>query len=124
MAEYTSEIKKQLREWSTEAYRREMERELKALEKEISMWRRGRISSEELSHRIHAFDSGPRKALSKQYDYGQTDANVAFAVIAGILKTRELPDELLEAIESTLDAYRKMKEKGKLSEREGQWWSA
>ena len=121
---YPSHIKKQLQEWATEAYKRELEREIKRLEKDIAAWKNGRISSEELNHRIQEWNAGPSKALRKQYDYGQVDANVAFAVVAGILKTRELPDDMLEAIESSLDAYRKMNDEGKLSDRKGKWWSA
>ena len=86
MANYPANIKKLLRTWSTEAYHREMERELGKLEKDIAAWKRGRISSEEISHRVHVWDTGPSKALSKQYDYGALDSVVAFAIVAGILK--------------------------------------
>lgn len=122
MAQYSSHIKKMLRTWSTEAYRREMERELGRLQKDIDAWQRGRISSEEVSHRIHDWDTGPSKALSKQYDYGQLDATVAYAIVIGILKAREIPDELMDAIESPLEMYRSMKAKGKLADRKGEWW--
>lgn len=122
MANYPANIKKLLQTWSTEAYRREVERELGNLEKDISAWKRGRISSEELSHRIHEWDVGPSKALVKQYDYGQLDANVAYAVVVGILQARELPDDLLEALVSPLENYRKMKSEGRMADRKGKWW--
>lgn len=122
MANYPSHIKKMLTTWSTEAYRRELDRELGRLQKEIDAWKRGRVSSEELSHRIHEWDRGPSKALSKQYDYGQPDANVAYAIVIGILKEQEVPDALLEALASPLEMYRSMQEKGKLADRKGEWW--
>ena len=122
MANYPSHIKKMLRTWSTEAYRRELDRELRGLQKDIDAWKRDRISSEELSHRVHDWDTGPSRALSKQYDYGQPDANVAYAIVIGILKEKEIPDDLLEAIGSSLDMYRAMKEKDKLADRKGKWW--
>ena len=122
MAGYPSNIKKLLQTWSAEAYRRELEREVRQLEKEISAWQRGRISSEELSHRVHEWDVGPSKALVKQYDYGQLDANVAYALVIGILKTRELPEELLEAIAGPLENYRRLKSEGRLADRKGKWW--
>jgi hypothetical protein len=119
---YPSHVKKMLQTWSTEAYRREMERELARLEQDIDAWKRDRISSEELSHRVHAWDAGPSKALSKQYDYGHPDTNVAFAVVAGILKEKELPAEMLEAIAAPLEMYRAMKSTGRLASRKGKWW--
>jgi hypothetical protein len=119
---YSSHIKKMLRTWATEAYRRELERELNNLEKDLSAWKSGRISSEELRHRIHAWDTGPSRALGKQYDYGQLDANVAYAVVIGILKEHELSDELLAALEPSLEIYRKMKADRRLADRKGEWW--
>jgi hypothetical protein len=121
---YPSHIEKQLQEWSSEAYRRELKREIKRLERDIAAWKGDRISSEELRHRIHSWDSGPSRVLSQQYDYGPVDANVAFAVVVGILEQRELPEELLQAIEPVLKTYQDMKEKGKLSDRSSKWWSA
>ena len=119
---YPSHIKKQLQDWATTAYRRELARELQALQKDIDLWQRERISSEELTHRIHAWDTGPSQALVKQYDYGQPEANVAFAVVAGILKEKDLPDELLDALTSQLEMYRELQAKGKLQARKGTWW--
>ena len=121
---YPKHIKKQLQEWSSEAYRRELAREIKRLDKVIAAWKSGNISNEELSYRVHTWDTGPAKALRQHYDYSPVDRNVAFAVVAGILQEHELPDELLAVIELPLHFYRDMKAMGDLNTREGEWWSA
>jgi len=53
MKEYSKRTKRLMREWMTEAYETELHRELTKLDESFAEWRRGAISSGELSHRIH-----------------------------------------------------------------------
>jgi len=53
MRDYPKRIKRLLREYSAEAYERELHRELTKLDRSFAEWRNGDIGSGELSHRIH-----------------------------------------------------------------------
>jgi hypothetical protein len=54
----------------TEAYERELHRELTKLDQSFAEWRNGTISSGELSHRIHQYETGPSRELFKHYNRG------------------------------------------------------
>ena len=116
MAEYSKHIKRLLREYATAAYERELHRELSKLDQSFAEWRSGALSSGELSHRIHQYETGPSRELFKRYNRGEMDLNVAYAVVVGILDEGEVPPELLEAISGPLDLFRSMKERGELRE--------
>lgn len=116
MGDYSKKIMRLLREWMTEAYERELHRELTKLDQSFAEWREGRISSGALSHRIHQYENGPSRELFKQYNDGDQDMNVAYAIISGILNRDEIPTELLEAIERPLGFYQGMKDRNELRE--------
>ena len=123
MREYPKRIKRLIREWMTEAYERELHRELSKLEESMAEWRRGEISSGEMSHRIHEWETGPSRALFKQYNHGPKDISVAYAIVAGILDEDEVPEEMLEAICGAVEFFRSMQERDELRGREGRWWA-
>ena len=52
----------------------------------------------------------------KKYNYSPHDANVAYAIVTGILKRDEIPAELLQAISNLLVFYESLKEEGELKE--------
>lgn len=116
MREYPKRIKKLLREFMAEAYERELHRELTKLDRDFAEWRQGAIGSGELSHRIHQYESGPSRELFKQYNGSPHDMSVAYAIVVGILKREEMPDELLEAIGGPLSFYQSLKERNELKE--------
>jgi hypothetical protein len=116
MADYAKKIKRLLRECVTEAYERELYRELTKLDQSFAEWRNGTIGSGELSHRIHAYENGPSRALFNRYNQGEDDLNVAYAIVAGILDRDQIPAELLEAIGRPLDFFQSMKERNELRE--------
>ena len=122
MREYPKRIKRLIREWMTEAYERELHRELTKLDESLAEWRRGAISSGELSHRIHEWETGPSRALFKHYNRGSQDLSVAYAIVVGILDEKEVPEELLEAISGTIEFFRSLQERDELRTREGTWW--
>lgn len=116
--DYPKPIKKLIRHYMIEAYERELHRELTKLDQSFMEWRQGKISSGELSYRVHEYETGPSRALFKQYNGGQDDASVAYAIVVGILKQEEIPPELLEALENWLALYQSWKEKNRLAEPE------
>jgi len=101
MRDYPKRVKRLLREWNMEAHERELHRELIKLDQSFAEWREGKISSGELSHRIHQWDTGPSRELYKRYNSGLREMNVAYAIAVGILEEDNVPVELREAI-STL----------------------
>jgi hypothetical protein len=123
MQEYPKRIRQLIREWMTEAYERELHRELTKLDESFAEWRRGAISSGELSHRIHEWETGPSRALFKQYNHGPQDVSVAYAIVVGILNEEEVPAELVEAIGGAIAFCRSLQERDELRDREGCWWS-
>jgi hypothetical protein len=76
-----------------------------------------------MSHRIHEWETGPSRALFKQYNKGPKDMSVAYAIVVGILDEKEVPVELLEAISGGVALFRSMQEQNELQGREGRWWA-
>ena len=122
MTEYSKRVERLMREWLTEAYERELHRELTKLDESFAEWRNGAISSSELSHRIHEWERGPSRALFKHYNHGPQDMSVAYAIVLGILDEEEVPEELLEAIARPIAFFRSLHERHELRVREGTWW--
>jgi len=114
MHDYPKKIKRLIREYATEAYERELHRELSVVDQSFSEWRSGEISSGELSHRLHKYETGPSRELFKQYNYGDANMNVAYAIVVGILAKDEMPSELLEALERLIGFYQGLKERDSL----------
>jgi hypothetical protein len=114
MRDYPKSIKKLIRHFLVEAYEIELHRELAKLDQSFSEWRNGGISSGELSHRIHQYEIGPSRELYKQYNRGEADQNVAYAIVAGILDPTQIPAELLEALERPLSFYQSLKDRDEL----------
>ena len=114
MINYPKRIKKLLRELMTQAYERELHRELTKLDQSFAEWRDGKLSSGELSNRVHQFEIGPSRELFKRYNDGALDMMVAYAIVAGILHENEVPRELSETIDAHLTFFRSLKEQGKL----------
>ena len=116
MQSYSKNIERLLREFMVEAYERELHRELSKLDQDFAEWRDGKLSSGELSFRVHQYETGPSRELYKKYNDSYHDANVAYAIATDILKRDEIPSELLEALSSLLAFYQSLKEEGDLKE--------
>jgi len=107
---YSKKVRKLLREFWREAYERELHSELTKLDEGFSEWREGRISSGELSHRIHRYETGPSRKLYKTYNDGERDLMVASAIVSGILDRDEVPDVLLEALAGPINFWASMED--------------
>lgn len=116
MRNYPKRIKRLLREYVMEAYERQLHRALTKLDASFEEWRRGEISSGELSYRVHQYDRGPSRELYRTYNQGWDDANVAYAIVVGILAEEEVPEELRAAIEGPIEMFRGMQARGELRE--------
>ena len=118
MSDYPKPIKRLLNQYLGEAYERELQRELSKLERSFSEWRSGQIGSGELSDRIHQYEHGPSRALYKRYNSGQKDMTLAYAIIGGVFRREEIPDELFEALTRPLSFYQSLRDKNELREPE------
>lgn len=116
MRRYPGSIKRMLRKYATQAYEKELHREISKLERHFEAWRAGTISSGELSHLIHQYEQGPSRELYKKYNYGEDALNVAGAVVTGLLDREQLPAELLEAIQDIITAFESMRDRDNLKE--------
>ena len=116
MNEYPKPIKRLLHEYTAKAYEGELKRALAGLDRSFTEWRAGTISSGELSHRIHQYETGPSRELFSRYNDGPQDMNVAHAIVTGSLPEGEVPAELLEALSQPLAFYRMLKARGDLRE--------
>jgi hypothetical protein len=114
MQEPSKRVKRLLREQAAKAHERELHRELTKLDGRFAEWRSGTISSEELTYRIHKYDTGPARELWKRYNSGPAEISVAYAIVVGILDRDEVPAELLEAISRQIDWFQAEQERGEL----------
>jgi len=110
MSQYPRSIKRLIREQAMEAYERELARELARLDRDFSEWRDGRISSGELSFRIHQYEKGISRELFTKYNDGENDFNVAYAIVTGILDRPKVPEELIKALEKPMQYYMSLRE--------------
>lgn len=116
MPEPSKKIKRQLREYLTEAYERELHRELTQLDQSFAEWRESKISSGELSDRIHQYETGPSRQLYQQYNSGEIEMTGAYAIVTGLLSRDEISADVLAALERQLSFYQALKSEGKLKE--------
>jgi hypothetical protein len=114
MQEPSKKVKRLLREQAAIAHERELHRELAKLDGTFAEWRNGAISSEELTYRIHKYDTGPARELWKRYNSGPAEISVAYAIVVGILDRDEVPAELLEAISRQIDWFESQQERDEL----------
>ena len=116
MVDYPKTIKRLLRRFASEAYERELHRELTRLDLSFTEWRNGTIRSGELNELILGYERGPSRQLFKRYNDNPGDTAVAYAIVTGILKREEIPSELLAALHKYLDYYQSLKDQNELRE--------
>ncbi|MBI5029040.1 MAG: hypothetical protein HZB51_00835 [Chloroflexi bacterium] len=116
MSDSSKKIKRQLREYLTEAYERELHRELTKLDQSFAEWRASKISSGELSYRIHQYETGPSRQLYQQYNSGEVEMTVAYAIVTGLLARDEISADVLATLERHLSFYQALKAEGSLKE--------
>jgi hypothetical protein len=119
MHSYPKRIKKLLRAAMTEAYVRELHRELAKLDENFAKWRNGEIDNAELSDRIHQFETGPSRELFKRYNHNPHERTVAYAIASGILQRDQVPAELNEVLAGPRSFYQSLDERHELKRPEG-----
>ena len=102
--------RKALRELAGTAHERELVQALSDLEAKFQAWRKGDISSFELSDLVHEFHNGINRNIWRRYVYLKPDQSVPAAVAHGILKEDEIPPPLLEEMKASIEALRHIDE--------------
>ena len=105
MPELPKRLKRLLREHVAAAHDEELRRALLPLADDFDRWRRGEMSSGELSERIHNFHHGPAREIWKMYNYGSPALSLAYAIHQGILPRESVPPEVLEVLGPSLNFY-------------------
>ena len=80
------------------ACERELKEHLLEISARFDQWKKGEMSSGELSHLIHEFDRGPSRRMFSFYDNIDPETIVAQAVACGRLEVDEIPVELREEV--------------------------
>jgi hypothetical protein len=104
--EMSKSQRRRIRELAGIAYDRELARELVTLEAEFVRWHSGRITSHDLSHRIHEFDFGPARRLFSKYSGGSLHLAVAAAIAEGILTEGEAGPDLMDLLRGGIEIFR------------------
>lgn len=102
----TKATRRRLRELAGVAYTRELSAELAKLEGDFGKWRSGEIDPFELNDRIHRFHDGVSRDLYVLYRDVVPSHTVARAVVLGWVQEDEVPSEILNALEPTIEFFR------------------
>ena len=114
MSAYPKAIKRLLRQYATDAYEHELHCKLKKLDDNFTEQRNGNISSGELSHRIHLYETQSSREMFNRYNNGDDAINVAYAIITGLIGENEVATEVKDAIRRQLNFYWALQERGEL----------
>jgi hypothetical protein len=107
MSDYPKHIKKKLYELRCEAHERELARELMQLAAKFDEWEAGHIGAGELDNLIHQHHNGPSRKLFKFYNGGDDRFAVAHAVVEGVLKEDEIPEDIWPHIKLQMQFLRR-----------------
>ena len=105
MKKYSKGIRKKFRELANLAWQRELDRDIASLAERFDEWRKKKIDCFELNELIHKFHNGPSREIWKKHNYFDADAITAMAVASGILKREEIPQDILQYIETEIELY-------------------
>src|SRR5262245_3466 len=107
MFDATKRVRALLRQLATTAYERELQGLLDELERSFVRWRQGQIDVVALAEEVDRFARGPaRRRLEDRYrTTSALPMSVAWAIVRGILKTEEVPKEVLDPLGNVLAFY-------------------
>jgi len=100
---YTKAIAKKMRELASQAYERELRRELEKLAEQFKSWQDEQIDTWDLENAVHKFHNGPARELYKRYT-GLSPAEVLpYALFRKLITYEELPPEIDEEMRFMVD---------------------
>ena len=105
MQEIPKRIKRMVREWAGVAHERDLRVALKELRGQFERWDLGEIDSFELNQFVHKYHDGASREIWKRYATSHLEPAVASAIVAGVLRRGELPEELVKHLTGLIDFY-------------------
>jgi len=110
VAEYSKKERAELRRLASKAYERELSSHLAELEKSFSEWRARRLSSSELSEKIHEFHQHTARDIWSMYQAPHESMLVARAIALRILLEEEVPATLREKLREVVASFAERRE--------------
>ena len=105
MDRYTKAQKKKLRQLKDIVYERELDHSLEKLYQGFQKWRNKEIDGFELNGLIHKHHQGASREIWKFYTYADPYMAVAHAVNQGLLEKEDIPEDILEIIDTRIDFF-------------------
>ena len=106
LRDYPKNIKRQIRELRAQAHENELANELAKLEVKFADWHAGKINAGELSQFVHEYHNGPARELFNYYNSGYDDSVVAVALVKGILRESDVPEEVRQHLDTLIELCR------------------
>src|SRR5262245_47624331 len=105
--ELTKRLRSFVRELSAKAHERELRRVLTPLATSFEQWRLNKRSTRDLLKEIDRL-AFPRRRLAERYETASiAPMLVAAAIVTGLLRIDEVPDEVVRALDKAIAYYRK-----------------
>ena len=101
---------KEFRELRTTVYERELKNHLTELLESFQEWKKGQISSGELSTIIHEYDRGPSKEMFVRYNNLESEISIAYGLARGLLQRAEISDEAYEIVKNQVRFFESQNE--------------
>jgi len=111
MSQIPKSSRKGVRLLVEKAYRIELENELQGLDSSFKSWRDGQLNAVELTGKILEFTKGSSQEIRNVYSYLKDPELLARAVVRGLIDQREIEPNVLNALESTIEALRSLENK-------------
>ena len=108
--DYSKHMKKKLRELAAVAYDRELGRHLEELRLCFVDWSEHKISSHDLSDRIHLYHDGTSRDLYSLNQQFKPDFLVARAIALGVLTDDEVPSDVREVLSTRIETLKSLLE--------------
>ena len=102
MQEIPKRMKRLIREWAGVAHERDLRDALNELRAQFDRWERGEIDSFESNDLVHKHHDGASREIWKRY----ARTHLSPAVAAGVLRTEELPSELVQHLAGLIQFYK------------------
>lgn len=97
--------RKILRGLAGTAYERELRSELMSLHDQFHDWLKDRMDAFDLSDAVHKFHDGAARELYVVYTWGKPEMQVARAVARGVLSRDEVPEAILDQLQSLIEFF-------------------
>lgn len=89
-----------------QSHERELTEQLAKLEADFAAWRAGKLSAQALVDRVRAFHEGSARTLHRRYVESEPLNALAHAVLAGVLRSSEIPTEMRDEVNVALSILR------------------